>query len=75
MPIGPANLTELKAVKSATERAIAAGAYITAREEAIAEARKVRDDAVRAVAAEVGPTKAAQACGVSLSLVKVVTRR
>lgn len=71
---GPRNLDELRAVRDPAQRALAAAAYIEQREQAIAEARSVRDDAIRALLGEHGPTKTARMCGVSVSHVKLAAQ-
>jgi AraC-like DNA-binding protein len=70
----PANLDELRRVKDPAARALAAAAYIAAREEAIREARRIRDAAIVEYAKEHSISQTAKACGVSESTVKVVTR-
>lgn len=70
----PRNLEELRAVSDPAERAIAAKAYIEAREEAISEARQIRDEAIRAYAKTHSISETAAACGVSPATVKVVRR-
>lgn len=70
----PPNLAALRAIRDPAEQARAASRYISEREQAIREARIIRDNAVRLLAKEHGPTRAAALSGVSVSLVKVVTR-
>lgn len=67
---GPANLDELRAIPDPTQRAKAAQDYITAREAALAEARRVRDEAIAALLESSGPTAVAEAVGMSLAHVR-----
>lgn len=70
----PRSLDELRAVRDPAKQAHAAAAYIAEREEAILTARRIRDAAVRAYAVDHSLSETAQACGVSVSLVKIVKR-
>lgn len=70
----PANLDELRKVKDPVERALAAAAYIAARKTAIEDARRIRDDAVRAVRKTHSISQTAKACGLSEATVKAITR-
>lgn len=68
----PRNLTELRDMPSGPERIAAADQYIAEREDAIKEARAIRNADVRALVAEHGPAAAARMTGLSLSTVKLV---
>lgn len=57
------------------ERIQAAGTYIGQREEAIQEARRIRDDDIRALIKAHGPAEAARRAGLSLSTVKLIRGR
>lgn len=70
----PRNLDEVRAVTDPVARALAAAAYIEARESAIEEARRIRDAAVREVRKTLSISKTAAACGLSPATVKAVTR-
>jgi hypothetical protein len=56
------------------ERIQAINAYIEQREQATKNARKLRDEDVRALVADHGPSQAAQKSGLSLSTVKSISR-
>lgn len=70
----PRNLAEVRAVREPAARALAAKAYADARREAIREVLVIRDEAIRELLADHGPTEVARLCGVSLSHVKLVRR-
>lgn len=70
----PANLDALRAVVDPAERAQAALAYVAARQEAIAEARRIRDAAIRELVDDRGVTATAREVGLSVSQVKAVRR-
>ena len=70
-----ANLDELRKVKDPAERARAARDYITAREAAITEARKIRAGAIADLLKDHGVTEVARLCDVSVSTVKLVRER
>jgi hypothetical protein len=70
----PRNLDELRSVKDPAAKVAAAHAYIQQRQEAIAQARQIRDAALRQLAAQLGVTATARACRVSVSHVKAVRR-
>lgn len=70
----PRNLDELRSVKDPVAQGLAAKAYIEAREEAIREARRIRDTAIRTYLENHGAAATARAFEVSLALVKAVRR-
>lgn len=70
----PRKLDELRAVADPASRAVAAKDYIEAREQAIREARAIRDDAIRVYARNHSISETAEACGVSPATVKVIKR-
>lgn len=70
----PGSLDELKSIKDPAERALAAKAYIERREQAIREARAIRDEAIRAYGDTHSLSQTASACGVSITVVKQVKR-
>jgi len=74
-PVAPANLNELRAVRDPAARARAARAYVKARQDAIATALGIRDDAIRALLQDHGPSEVARLCDVSLSTVKIARGR
>ena len=74
MPTAPRNLDELRAIPAPLDQAAAAGRYIHTGLLKLAEARTVRDDAIRAALADNGLTTVARACGVSTSHVKAVRK-
>jgi DNA invertase Pin-like site-specific DNA recombinase len=67
-------LDELRAIREPAARAVAAKAYIEQREQAIKEARQIRDDAVRAYSKTHSISETANMCGVSQATVKVIRR-
>lgn len=71
----PPNINALRAMTPGPERIRAADDYIAQREEAIRDARRIRDDDIRALVAEHGPAEAARRSGRSLSTVKLVKGR
>jgi len=71
----PRNLEELRAVSDGVARVRAAQAYLALGEEKLSEARKLRDDAVRALVEEHGPAEAARLTGLSVSSVKAIRGR
>lgn len=68
----PRTLAALRDLPPGPERIAAADAYISEREEAIREARAIRNADIRALVAEHGPAAAARMTGLSLSTVKLV---
>jgi hypothetical protein len=68
-------LDELRRMKPGTDRVKAITEYIEQGEAKIADARKLRDADIRALAAEHGPAQAARMSGLSLSTVKLVRGR
>lgn len=70
----PRNLDELRAIREPAARAVAAKAYIEQREQAIKEARQLRDDAIRAYSETHSISETAVACEVSPATVKVIRR-
>lgn len=74
MPPAPRNLDELRAITRPIDQANAAGRYIATGESKLAEARALRDQAITAALAGMGPTAVARACGLSLSHVKAVRK-
>lgn len=68
-------LQELKSMKPGVPRAEAIAEYIAAGEAKLREARCLRDDDLRTLAAEHGPANAARRAGVSLSTVKLAVGR
>lgn len=75
MTPAPANLDQLRHIPDPTQRAIAAKAYIAERVEALASARRIRDDAIAVLLSQGGkPADVARLCGVSASHVKFVKR-
>lgn len=66
----PANLAELRVIADPGERALAATAYVEARERAIVEARKVRAEAVLELVATEGVAAAARRSGLSDTTVR-----
>jgi hypothetical protein len=69
-----ASLTELEALPPGATRIQAANAYIAAGEVKVRSARSLRNADLRALAAEVGPARAARACGMVLTTVKGLLR-
>jgi hypothetical protein len=70
----PRNLDELRSIQDQIERVKAAVVYIDNGLAKIAEARAIRDAAIRALAAKHGPTEVARRTGVGLSTVKALSR-
>ncbi len=70
----PRNLDELRAVTDPAAQALAAKSYIEQREQAIKDARRIRDAAIRRLLETRGVTDTARTCGVSVSLVKALNR-
>lgn len=66
----PRNLAELRTITDPGERARAATAYVAAREQAIADARKVRDAAILELCDTEGIAAAARLAGVSDTTVR-----
>lgn len=62
-------------MKPGGPRAAAIAEYIAGGEEKLREARRLRDEDFRALAAEHGPSKAARLAGVSLSTMKIAVGR
>lgn len=71
----PQTLANVRAVKDVEARIRAATAYIEAGEAKLREARRIRDQDVRALVANVGPAEAARRSGLSLSTVKTIKGR
>lgn len=69
------NLHELKAMSPGLARAEAIGEYLAAGEQKLREARRLRDEDLRTLAAAHGPSEAARRSGVSLSTVKLAVGR
>lgn len=74
MDIGARNIDQLRQIGDDEQRASAAVEYIAAREKAIAEARQIRDTAIKNMAEKYGATEAARRAGVSVSTVKAIRR-
>lgn len=74
MTEAPRTLDELQAVQDPAAQALAAKLYIEQREQAIRDARRIRDAAIRRYSKDHSLTETAAACGVSVATVKVVTR-
>lgn len=70
----PGTLDELRAIRDPAARALAAKAYIERREQAIRDARAIRDDAIRRYSETHSLSQTAAACGVSVTVVKQVKR-
>lgn len=75
MAPAPKSIAELRAVTGPEEIIAAAAAYIQQRQQAIAEARHIRDAALRVLANQVGPAEASRRTGISLSYVKAIKAR
>lgn len=73
--IQPKTIDELRAVRDPEARVKAADAYIHNGTEKLKEARRLRDEAIRALVALHGPSEAARRAGVSLSTVKLIKGR
>lgn len=73
--VTPPNLDEFRRMSAGLDRANAIAAYIKAGEQKIREARRLRDEDIRALAAQHGPAKAARLLGVGLSTVKLAKGR
>ncbi|HEY2763382.1 MAG TPA: hypothetical protein VGJ13_05130 [Pseudonocardiaceae bacterium] len=71
----PRNLDQLRAMPPGRDRIKAANAYIEQREEAIAEAQRIRDGDVQALDAAIGATKTARDLGCSRSTVLLIRGR
>lgn len=69
-----ADLDELRAMPPGLDRIAAAEGCIANHEDAVREARRIRDDGIRAWAAEHGPAETARATGMPLPTVKVINR-
>lgn len=65
-------LDELRTVTNDEELIAAAAAYIAAGEAKLREARKLRNDAVRRLVVEHGPTRVARLTGMTLANVKAI---
>lgn len=74
MTSAPQTLDQLREMEPGPRRIDAISRYINQGEEKIRDARKLRDDDVRALVSEVGPTKAAEACGLGIHTVKAIAR-
>jgi hypothetical protein len=69
--------SELDAIRSEPDdagRAVLARTYLIRGEAKLAEARSIRDEALRALGKRVGPTEAARLTGASLAMVKLALR-
>lgn len=75
VPTPPRNLDELRAVTGNEQRVAAADAYLARVHDAQQEARALREEAIRGLITEHGPSKAARLAGVSLTTVKAIRRR
>lgn len=71
----PRTLDELRAIKDPAARVRAADQYIAMGEEKVREARRIRDNDLRALAEKHGPAQAARLSGRSLSTVKLARGR
>lgn len=69
------DLAEVAALVPGVERHLATMAFIETWEQNVAQARAVRDDDLRALAAEHGKAAAARMAGVSLSTIKLAVGR
>jgi hypothetical protein len=68
----PRNLTELRALPAGAARVAAADHYIDEREDAIKQARAIRNADIRELVAEHGLAKTARLLDIPLSTVKAV---
>ena len=68
-------LEQLRKLRPGPERIHAISEYIALGEEKISDARRLRDEDVRALVAEHGPAQAARLSGLSLSTVKLIKGR
>lgn len=68
----PRTLEELRAMTPGPARVAAANAYIAQREEAIEEARRIRNADIRALVAKKGPAVTARILDMKLSTIKAV---
>lgn len=71
----PSTLAGLENLAPGPNRVRAAEAFIARREHEIKAARKIRDDDVRALAAEHGPSKAAELTGLTVANVRAIRGR
>lgn len=71
----PQTLADVRAIGDLEARILAASEYIKTGETKIAEARRLRDADVRALAAKHGPAEAARRAKLSLSTVKAIKGR
>lgn len=71
----PRNLEQLRVTHPDLEQVKAADAYIAQREEAIREARAIRDAAVRRLIAKHGPAKTRDLTGYSASTIRLIRGR
>ncbi len=69
------NLQQLEAMSPGATRAEAIAEYLKAGEEKLRQARRLRDEDLRVLAAEHGPSEASRLAKVSLSTVKNAIRR
>lgn len=66
----PRTVAALRAIEPAVDRVAAARVFIADREAEAREARKVRNEAVRALVAEYGPAETSRMTGIPLPTVK-----
>ena len=71
----PRNLDQLRAMPPGLDRIKAADAYISEREEAIRQARSIRDGDVRTLVAAQGVAKVRDLTGYSASTIRVIRGR
>ncbi|MBA2324697.1 MAG: hypothetical protein H0V92_12035 [Pseudonocardiales bacterium] len=70
----PVTLQQLRGMKPGPERIRAITTYIEQGEQTIRSLRKLRDEDVRALVADLGPAQAAQKSGLSPSTVKSINK-
>lgn len=71
---GPRSMAELRAVKGDEAQVAAADAYLSRVHAFEKQARAFRDEAVRRLVAQHGPSEAARRAGRSLSTIKAIMR-
>lgn len=71
-PAGPANLDELRKISGVHSRVLAADRYIAAREQAIEQAREIRNAAIREIVDTYGVTETARLTGYHVSTIKAI---
>lgn len=74
MTEAPGTLDQLRAIRDPAKQAQAAKAYIENGEAKLTEARRIRDEAVRALAKSHSKAEVARIAGLSLAMVKIITR-